>query len=232
MKNIKQQINKVSLEVKENYTDEFILLGVLSCASKHDYKLQRMQIMKLVQKLKHRLQEEFEFEGYHKEFVKDRHGDFNPHIYPQLTNLKQSDFINSIGNEPYEKFYATELGMEVFERVKMNTGSENEKLFSIKDIIEKIIKKEGYKSSGELRKENHLRVFEKNGKEINMDDLPNGEITTPNLQDGDNFVFNNRLAIDWSLYKKIAKRKREAVTPDDEIPETQEDIFKMLGLED
>ena len=126
----------------------------------------------------------------------------------------------------------TELGIEVFERVKMNTGSDDKKLFNIKDIIGKVIKAEGYKSSEELRTENHLRVFEKDGKKINMDELSKGEITTPNLQNGDSFIFNDRLAIDWSLYRKIAKRKREAVTPDDKIPETQGDIHKMLELED
>ena len=63
-----------------------------------------------------------------------------------------------------------------------------------------------------------------------MDELPNGEITTPNLKNGDIFVFDTRLALDWSLYKKIAQRKKEEIIPEDEIPKTQDEIYKMLGL--
>ncbi len=231
MNKSEQKINNIPLEVRKDCTDEFMLLGILYFANKYGYKFQRMQMMKLLQKFKHRAQEDFGLEYYHKEFVKDRHGDFNSCIYVQLSNLKQADFITSVGNEPYEQFYATELGTKIFERIKMDTGLDNQKISTAKDLLEKIIQRDGRKSSLELRKENHSRTFiTENGKTVKMDEILNGTVTTPNLQNGDGFIFDDRSAIDWSLYRKIAKRKREAITPDEEIPQNQEEIYKILGI--
>ena len=150
-------MNNIPIESKKNYTDEFILLGVLVMAKKYGYQLQRMQIMKILQKLKKLIQDNLQLEAYHKEFVKDRHGDFSPHVYSQLSGLKQANFIESAGEIPYEKFFPTRLGEEIFDSTKMGTSADNEKLTTIKDILGKLINLEGRKSSGKLREENHKR---------------------------------------------------------------------------
>jgi hypothetical protein len=230
MSTAQTQYNSLAKELKKNYTNEFILLGILACAKKHGYKFQRMQIMKLLQKFKSAIQENLEFEAYHCEFVKDKHGDFCGDVYDQLTSLKQSDFIASEGEEPYELFFATEKGGDVFDKFKMDTGNDVKKMTLIKEYIAKIVQKEGNKSSEELRKENHSRIFIVEGQKKGMDELPNGVVTTPNLNTKEEFMLDDRLAIDWGLYKKIAKRKREKIISEEEMPKTQEEIYELLGL--
>ena len=184
METAEKQFNKIPEELKKDYTDQYVLLGVLATAKKHGHQLQRMQIMKILQKVKKTLQDDFELQAYHKEFVKDKHGDFAPTVYDQLTDLKQSDFIASVGTEPYEKFYSTPLGEQIYDRIKMGSASENKKLILVRDLIEKLVPKEAPKTSEELRDENHQRKFILGGVEVSMDDLPKGEITTPNMDSG------------------------------------------------
>lgn len=230
MNETKARINDLPLEERKRCTDEYVLLGVLSYAKNRNYNFQRMQIMKILQKLKERIQEELKIEAYHQEFCKGKHGDLDLNVYKYLTNLKRADFITSNGCEPYEKFVVTDRGQEVFSNTKMSRGEDNEKLEMIKEFIEKLVNAEGHKSSEKLREENHARKIVIDDVEKSIDEIPNDTITTPNLKDGDEFVFDNRSAIDWSLHGKIASRKRDEVLPEGELPETQKELYEMLRL--
>lgn len=221
---------KLPLEARKEATDEFILLSILVYAKKHGYKLQRMQLMKILQRVKERSQNDLDMEIYHKEFVKNTYGDFCRPVYNQLTNLKQADFITSIGQEPEEKFYSTGIGEKAFEDIRMRTGEENERLDLIKTLIERTVEKEGRKSSQKLRDENHKRSIVYEGKKTTVEECPIGAITTPNLEEAHPFVFNTGQAVDWALFRKIAIRKRTTVTPEDEMPTSQEEVHKLLGL--
>ncbi len=230
MSKMNEGINELPIEEREKCTDEFILLGILAMANKHGHELQRMQIMKILQKFKQKAQDDLNLEAYHQEFYKAKHGEYTSEVYCQLTNLKRSDFINSIGSEPLEKYSSTELGSKIFEQTKLGTSSENKKLSFIKNILEKVVISEAHKTSEQLKEENHKRKIQLKGKEYAIDDLKIGVITTPNINNGDSFIFNSRSSIDWSLYRKIAIRKTDEIIPDDEIPNTQKEIYKLLDL--
>ena len=226
----KIKMNTVSEIVKKNFTNEYILLGILMLAVKQGCSLQRMQIMKILQKVKMSVQDNLQLEAYHNEFVKEKHGDFDPNIYEYLTDLKQADLITSEGVEPLEHFIATPLGEEIFNSIEFSTGEDNKKATLVKDILSKVISSEAHKSSEELRKENHEREILCEGKKIKMDDVEKGIVTTLNINSAEKFLFDDRAALDWSLHKKIAIRKRERVVPDSEMPQGQEDVYNFLKL--
>jgi len=223
-------VNKVPEEVKKEYTNEFILLAILSYAKKLNYKLGRMQLVKILQKFKQRIQEELAIQAYHNPLFKDKHGDFNPVIYKELTSLKKADFIKTVGAPPFEKFVPTDYGSNLIDKIRMSTGEDNERLQKAKNLLEKLIPIEAAKDAGTLRTENHERIVSHEGTDKPLDDVPDGAITTPNLEGGQYLIFDDRLAIDWSLYLKIAERKRDEVVPESNIPKTQEEALSLLGL--
>lgn len=226
------EISPPQLEQKKDSTDEFILLGILSLAYKKGLELERLQIMKILRNFKAKAQECFKFEAYHKEFVREKHGDFTSCFYDQMSNLKKADFITSTGEPPYEKFSTTQRGDEVFERIRLNSGADNLKLKKVRGLLERIINEDASKSSEELRKENHERMVNYQGRDMPLEEIPVGKgiVTTPNLDNDNYFIFDDGTALDWMLYRKIAKRNREELLPDEEIPQNQKEAFSLLGL--
>ena len=225
-------------ELKEEYTNEFILLGLFYFATKHNLmSLGRMQTVKLLAKFKELAQGKLGLQAYYMEFYKDKHGDFNKEFYNQINNLRTAGFIEFSGTQPLEKYRVSKKGTKVFERFMPEDKNNKQALQFIKSNLDSIITKHGKKTAGILRKENHQKLFRTSKGIKSMDELPEKDeelILSRNLKPSEiryKFLFDNETTLDWAIAISIGERKKiEEIIPEDLLPRNQKEAYKILGL--
>lgn len=219
-----------SKELKEEYTNEFILLGLFYFAQKCGYEFGRMQTAKLLWKFKDLVQKQLKLQTYYAEAYKDKHGRFNKEFYNQINNLKTADFIESFGVQPYESFKITPKGKKAFKTFDVEDEQSKCALGLAKTKLDYIIKKHGKKSATLLRKEDHKDIKEIDGLPAQDEEI----ILCPNLKPNEikhQFLFNDRETLDWAVAISIGERKKtEKVIPEDLLPKNQKEAYKILGL--
>lgn len=222
--------NLPSTELKEEYTSEFILLGLFYFAKKYGYDLGRMQTGKLLWKFKSLIQKELGLQAYYTEPYKDKHGRFNKELYPQLNDLKTADFIQTIGNPPFEKFVISPKGEKVFNEFTTEEKKTRYALGLAKSQLDFTVREHGKKSAELLREEDHKDIKE-------VDSLPERDednILCSNLKPEETkhkFLFDDGETLDWAVAIGIGKRKKtEEIMPEELLPKNQEEAYKALGL--
>lgn len=216
--------------LKEEYTNEFILLGLFYFAQKYGCELGRMQTMKLIWKFKGLVQNKLGLQAYYTEAYKDKHGKFNKEFYDQLNNLKTADFIETFGTPPLEKFKISPKGIKIFDEFSPEDEKTKYALQLVKSHLEYIIKEHGKKSATLLRKEDHKDIED-------VDELPAQDediILCPNLKPNEikhQFLFGDQETLDWAIAIGIGERKKiEEIIPEDLLPKNQKEAYKILGL--
>jgi len=219
-----------SKELKEEYTNEFILLGLFYFAKKYGYDFGRMQTDKLLWKFKDLIQRELSLQAYYVEPYKDKHGRFNKEFYNQLNNLKTADFIETAGTPPFEKFKISQKGQKIFDTFDTENNGTEYVLQLVKSNLDYIIKKHGKKSAMTLREEDHKDIKEIDTLPVRDEDI----ILCSNLKSNEikyQFLFNDRTTLDWSIAIGLGKRKKtEKIIPEDLLPKNQKEAYKILGL--
>ena len=217
-------------ELKEEYTNEFVLLSLFYLAQKYGCELGRMQTTKLLWKFKDLVQKQLQLQTYYAEPYKDKHGRFNKEFYNQINNLKTADFIESFGVQPYEIFKITPKGQKIFEQFDAEDERSKYALNLVKTNLDYIVKKHGKKSATLLRREDHKDIK-------GVDKLPTQDeeiILCPNLKPNEikhQFLFNDRETLDWAVAISIGERKKtEKIIPEDLLPKNQKEAYKILGL--
>ncbi len=222
---------EVSLKkLKEEYTNEFIVLGLFYFAQKYGFELDRMKTVKLLWKFKDLVQGKLGLQAYYTEAYKDKHGRFNKEIYTQLNDLKVADFITTTGAQPFEKFIISTKGQKAFNTFEINNEDTKYALGLAKSQLEYVVKENGEKSAMALREEDHKDIKE-------IEKLPEKDesiVLCPNLKSEETkyqFIFDEQEALDWSVAIGIGKRKKtEEIMPEDELPKTQKEAYKIFGL--
>lgn len=217
-------------ELKEEYTDEFVLLGLFYFAKKYGYNLGRMQTAKLLWKFKSLIQQKLGLQAYYTEPYKDKHGRFNKEIYPQLNDLKTADFIQTLGSSPLEKFIISPRGEKVFNQFTTEEEKTKYALELAKSHLDFTVREHGEKSTGLLREEDHNDID-------GIDKLPERDednILCPNLKPEEikhKFLFNDEETLDWAVAISIGERKKsEEIVSEELLPKNQEETYKALGL--
>lgn len=217
-------------ELKEEYTSEFILLGLFYFAKKYGYSLGRMQTVKLLWKFKSLIQKELGLQAYYTEPYKDKHGRFNKELYPQLNDLKTADFIQTVGNSPLEKFVISPRGEKVFNEFTTEEEKTKYALELAKSQLDFTVREHGKKSAELLREEDHKDIE-------GIDSLPERDednILCPNLKPEEikyKFLLDDEETLDWAVAIGIGKRKKtEEIVSEELLPKNQEEAYKALGL--
>lgn len=217
-------------ELKEEYTNEFVLLGLFYFAKKYGYDLGRMQTVKLLWKFKSLVQKELGLQAYYTEPYKDKYGKFNKELYPQLNDLKVADFIQTIGNPPLEKFIISPKGEKVFNEFTIEEEKTKYALELAKSHLDFTVKEHGKKSAELLKKEDHKDIE-------GIDNLPERDeenILCHNLKPEEikyKFLFNDQETLDWAVAIGIGRRKKtEEIIPEELLPKNQEEAYKALRL--
>lgn len=217
-------------ELKQEYTNEFIVLGLFYFAQKYGFELGRMKTVKLLWKFKDLVQKNLGLQTYYTEAYKDKHGRFSKDIYAQLNDLKVADFITTSGTQPFEKFIISPKGEKVFDTFEINDEKTKYALGLAKSQLDYIVKENGEKSAMALREEDHKDI-------VGIDKLPEKDediVLSPNLKPEETkyqFLFDEQEALDWSVAIGVGKRKKtEEIIPEDLLPKSQEQAYKILGL--
>jgi len=217
-------------ELKEEYTNEFVLLGLFYFAQKYKCELGRMQTTQLLWKFKDLVQKKLGLQAYYTEAYKDKHGRFNKEFYDQLNNLKTADFIETFGVLPLEKFRISPKGRKVFDECDVEDEKSKYALQLAKSHLDYIVKEHGKKSAILLREEDHKEVK-------GIDELPAKDedvILCPNLKPNEikhQFLFDDQKTLDWAIAISIGERKKtEKIMPEDLLPKSQKEAYNILGL--
>ena len=217
-------------ELKEEYTNEFVLLGLFYFAKKYGYGLGRMQTVKLLWKFKSSVQKELGLQTYYTEPYKDKHGRFNKKLYPQLNDLKVADFIQTIGNPPFEKFIISPKGEKVFNGFTIEEEKAKYALELAKSQLDFTVKEHGKKPAGLLKEEDHKDI---EGIE-NLPERDEENTLCHNLKPEEikhKFLFNDQETLDWAVAIGIGKRKKtEEIISEELLLKNQEEAYKVLGL--
>lgn len=216
--------------LKEEHTNEFVLLGLFYFAQKYGCELGRMQTAKLLWKFKDLVQKKLGLQAYYTEAYKDKHGRFNKEFYNQLNNLKTADFIETFGSAPLEKFRVSPKGIKVFNEFSVEDERTKYALQLVKSHLDYIVKEHGEKSAILLKKEDHKNIK-------GIDELPVQDediILCSNLESNKTkhqFLFNDQETLDWAIAIGIGERKKtEEIIPEDLLPKSQKEAYKILGL--
>lgn len=219
-----------SIELKKEYTSEFVLLGLFYFAKKYGYDLGRMQTVKLLWKFKSLIQKELGLQAYYTEPYKDKHGRFNKELYPQLNDLKTADFIQTIGSSPLEKFVISPKGEKAFNEFAIEEEKTKYAFELAKSQLDFTVREHGKKSAELLRKEDHKDIE-------GIDSLPERDednVLCPNLKPEETkykFLFNDEETLDWAVAIGIGRRKKtEEIVSDESLPKNQAEAYKALGL--
>jgi len=225
-----KNLKKPSKELKEEYTNEFVLLGLFYFAQRYGHELGRKQTMKLLWKFKDLTQQKLGLASYYTEAYKDKCGRFNKEFYDQLNNLKTADFIETSGIKPLEKFKISQKGKKVFESFDINDEKTKYAFQLVKSNLDYITQEHGKKSAELLEEEDH-------GQIENIDTLPKRDeaiILSSNLKPKKiryKFLFDDQITLDWAIAISIGERKKtEKIMSDDLLPNNQEEMYKQLGL--
>jgi len=216
--------------LKEEYTNEFVLLGLFYFAQKYGCEFGRLQTIKLLWKFKDLVQKKLKLQAYYTEAYKDKHGRFNKEFYDQLNNLKAADFIKTSGTSPFEQFSISPKGVRVLNEFDPEDEKAKYALQLVKSHLDYIVKEHGKKPATLLRKEDHKDIK-------GIDELPTQDeaiILCPNLKPNEikyQFLFNNQETLDWAIAIGIGERKKtEEIIPEDLLPKSQKEAYKILGL--
>jgi len=217
-------------ELKEEYTNEFVLLGLFYFGQRYGAELGRMQTAKLLWKFKDLVQKKLGLQAYYTEAYKDKHGRFSKEFYDQLNNLKTADFIESSGTPPYEQFRINPRGVKVFDELEVEDEKTQYALQLVKSHLDYIVKEHGKKSAKLLREEDHKDIK-------GIDELPTQDediILCPNLKSDEikhQFLFSDQETLDWAVAIGVGERKKtEEIIPEDLLPKNQKEAYKILGL--
>ncbi len=215
--------------LKEEYTNEFVLLGLFYFAQKCEYELGRMQTVKVLWKFKSLVQKKLGLQAYYTEAYKDKHGKFNKEFYDQLNNLKTADFIETFGASPLEKFRISPKGMKIFDEFSVEDEKTKYALQLVKSHLDYIVKEHG-KKPAILLEEDHKDIKD-------IDELPTQDediILCSNLKPNQikhQFLFNDQETLDWAVAIGIGERKKtEEIMPENLLPKNQKEAYKILGL--
>lgn len=222
-----------SKELREEYTNELVLLGLFYFAQKYGCRLGRMQTAKLLWKFKDLIQKQLKLQAYYTEAYKDKHGRFNKEFYNQIDNLKTADFVESFGAQPYETFKITQRGKRMFEKFDIEDKQSKYALRLIRENLGAIIRKHGKKSATLLEKEDHGDIKKIDTLPLQDEDI----ILCRNLKPNRikyQFLFDNQTTLDWAIVISIGERKKtEKIIPEDllpKMPKNQKEAYKILGL--
>lgn len=218
-----------STSLKEEYTSEFILLGLFYFADKYKYEMDIGKTAKILSKFKQQTQKNDKLQAYHKEFYRDFGGEFTKYIYPELEDLQAAGFISTLGDAPREKFVINEAGRMIFEAVVQSKGDDATKITKV--ALEKVIVEDGKKTFEQLREESHSRfgIFK-----IHRDE---NKILVPNLppkKRKHSFYLTDEQIAEWSIAIGLGRaEKKEHDLDEESVPaeynsaEAISELFKI-----
>lgn len=205
-------------------------MGLFYFCKKYGQKLGRKQTIKLLWKFKEITQEKLSLMSYYTEAYKDKHGRFNKEFYDQLNNLKTADYIVTTGIEPLEKFQISPKGEKVFKAFESEDEQTNYAFQLVKTNLDYIARKHGMKPAELLEHEDHQKITD-------IEKLPERDeenILCPNLKPNKakyKFIFDDQNTLDWAVSIGIGERKKvEEIKPEDSLPNTQKEMYELLGL--
>lgn len=219
-----QNIKSPTQKLKEDYTNEFILLGLFYFADKYKYEMGIGKTAKILSKFKQQTQKNDKLQAYHKEFYRDLDGEFTKYIYPELEDLRVAGFISTLGDAPREKFVINEAGKTIFE-VAIQSGDDDATKIT-KVALEKAIIEDGKKTFEQLKKESHSRFgILKRYRDEDKILVPN----LPEKQRKYSFYLTDEQISEWSITIGLGRAEKKEHNLDQESVSAEYNSTKAIS---